>query len=271
MDDYIYETPPLVEVIAEIRWEVQKIASIPRGGIDPLYDKCLAGLRNSPKLKAYRYEEKLIPDGVPIEFFANQPLVRFRPDAKSWPLFQIGPGIFVTNLVPPYKGWVEFRNVLNQGLEALLESYPAATELLKISRLELKYIDAFRKQHNFSGYSKFLVNGLRMSLQIPTNLIDDCVGGGIDNVVTISDISFPVKGIPDTTGGIKVSPGSSNGESAVIAQFGAAYSGSTMSTEPSAILDWFDKAHVEVRQWFELLTDDSIKATFGKKKEILEQ
>lgn len=268
MSDYVYPNPPLVEVIAEIHWEIQTISSIPNAAIDPFYSKCLEKLRAHQNLAGYRYEEKLVPDGIPIELLGDKPLIRFRPTATSWPLFQLGPGLFIVNLVPPYKGWKDFRGTLEVGLSALLESYPQADENLSIKRLELKYIDAFGKKHGYSNYAKFLASSLQLPVQLPTALVDRSVAGGVEAVITASQIEFPLSKMPNSTGKLKIVPGKSNDEDAVIAAFEVLYTGPSLKPEPDHLLKWFDQAHFEARSWFELVITDAIKATFGSPIEV---
>ncbi len=267
-DDYVYATPPLVEVIAEVHWEIQKIASIPGGGVDPFYSACLDALRTGAHFSEFRHEEHLVPDHVPIEFFSNQPLVRFRKHANSWPLYQLGPGIFVTNLVPPYQGWQDFKKVLVHGLQGLFAAYPYAGDQLKISKLELRYLDAFSKRHGFDNYANFLTEGLGMSLQVPAAILEGSADGGNQGVVTNSDISFPLKKLPDSKGKIAVGLGASSNEPAVIAQFACVYEGPALQPRDQALLDWFDRAHVELRDWFERMVSEPVKKTFGPKTNI---
>lgn len=262
-DDYVYATPPLVEVIAEVHWETQKIASIPGGGIDPFYSACLDAIRTGTHFADFRHEEHLMPDQVPIEFFSNKPLVRFRKHANSWPLYQLGPGIFVTNLVPPYQGWQEFRKALEHGLRGLFSAYPYADTQFKVSKLELRYVDAFTKQHGFDNYAGFLTDGLGMSLQVPATVLEASAAGGTQGVVTNSDISFPLNKLPGSKGMIAVGLGASSKETAVIAQFACAYEGPVLQPKEQVLLEWFDKAHMELRDWFERMVSEQVKKTFG--------
>ena len=267
-DDYVYATPPLVEVIAEVHWETQKIASIPGGGVDPFYSACLDAIRKNSHFGDFRHEEHLMPDQVPIEFFSNKPLVRFRKQANSWPLYQLGPGIFVTNLTPPYQGWQDFKKILAHGLRALFANYPYADTQLKISKLELRYVDAFTKRHGFENYAVFLTEGLGMSLQVPATVLNNSADGEMKGVVTNSEVSFPLKKLPSSRGIISVGLGESSREKAVVAQFACTYEGATLQPQETTLLDWFDTAHMELRDWFEQMVSNEVKGTFGAPTKI---
>ncbi|MCL4774920.1 MAG: TIGR04255 family protein [Burkholderiaceae bacterium] len=269
MTDFLYADPPLVEVIAEVHWALQKIASIPGSGVDPLYARLIEQLRGDELSKQFGHEERLIPEGVPQEFFGNKPLVRFRPKEKAWPLYQFGPGIFVTNVTPPYRGWASFRQHLEFGIDALLRCYPAAKELLKVSRLQLRYMDAFTRRHGFDRYSAFVQEGLGMSLQLPSQLLEESAQGGGADVQLISEVTFPLKKIHGTQGQIKVAPGTSGDESAVFVEFSTTYQTNNPSqVDKAQILEWFNSSHVEVRRWFELLPSEQIKRKFGQRTDI---
>jgi uncharacterized protein (TIGR04255 family) len=267
-DDYIYQSPPLVEVIAEVHWEVQRIVSIPDGGVDPFYTKCLDRIREGGHFADFRHEEHLVPDKVPIDFFANNPIVRFQKKPNTCLLYQLGPGIFAVILVPPYQGWRAFKEALSFGLEGLLKSYPSPSEFLKISRLELKYIDAFRRHHGFDVYSNFVSRGLGLSLQIPAAILEGSVQGGESAVITASDVTFPLKKLEGAQGNIKIGPGKVADEDVVLGQFSCVYQGTGKATEVAELLSWFDGAHFEVRSWFESLVSPTVREKFGSKKII---
>lgn len=268
MSDYIYENPPLVEVIAEIHWQLQPIVSIPGGGIDPHYTKCLDQLRLHSNFTDFKFEEKLIPDGMPIEFLPNQPAIRFRKKANTWPLYQLGSGIFVVNLTPPYEGWNEFKSVLKQGVEALLQSYPYSNETLKIHKVQLKYIDAFKKRNGFDEYLKFLSESLQVNISLPEQLLASSIDGEKTLIKANVQFEFPLKKLKNGTGAINIAHGKAHEETAVITSFEITGMGNELNTNINEILDWFDCAHIEVRSWFEIMASEDLKQTFGSVKEI---
>lgn len=152
-----FDNPPLVELVAELRWRDLSVpVGIPIGfpsgfpfpGNQLAFDQQLPEITNAMTKLGFGQSERLIPAGFPAP--AETPIVRYRysgvsdGDRGQLPstLFQIGSGIFTANAVKPYKSWDDFRPVVEQGVRVLL-----ATQRSKIAgySLVLRYIDAFRE------------------------------------------------------------------------------------------------------------------------------
>ena len=143
----LYKNAALVEVIAELHWELKPIQIAPGAKVDPFYDLFREKFFAAAKAKGFAFQETIIPKEVPAELLPNKPRERLRASEGAWPLYQIGPGIFTVNVVPPYSGWLDFRKTLAEGLKLLIESYPSAEQYMKVTHLELRYIDAFTSRH----------------------------------------------------------------------------------------------------------------------------
>ncbi|MBE3025970.1 TIGR04255 family protein [Janthinobacterium sp. GW458P] len=144
---------PLVELIAEIRWRsaseggasVSELAPLgpvlimDTGGLDEFY------MHFGGRAFAMNFasSERLSPAGVPT--FLHQPVYRFKKttDGVVDCLYQVGPGIFSANAIPPYKSWEQFAPVIRAGLEALLASRPSSEVDEPIMAVSLRYIDLF--------------------------------------------------------------------------------------------------------------------------------
>jgi uncharacterized protein (TIGR04255 family) len=135
--DFLYDNPPLAEVIAEIHWELVPLKSVPGGGVDPSFEPFSGAINGIFADNGYTHIERMIPDQVPLEFLAHKVVSRFRTSANKWPLFQIGPGLLTVNIVPPYQGWSSFAPALKLGFEALHKAYPSASTHLRIKRMEV--------------------------------------------------------------------------------------------------------------------------------------
>jgi len=115
MTDFVYKRAPLIEVIAEIHWNLKPLGSAPEAKIDPYFDLFKEAFSEVIK-DTLPFEERLVPIEIPVEFLSGQPHLRFRSKQGGWPLVQIGPGVMTINIVPPYNGWVEFSKFLNWAL-----------------------------------------------------------------------------------------------------------------------------------------------------------
>jgi uncharacterized protein (TIGR04255 family) len=169
-NDFLYENAPLVEVIAEFRWDIQRIQSLPNAAIDPHFSKFEAEISSRLSAEGFGTIESLVPPNIPIELLANRVLKRFRPQPDKWPVFQIGPGLFTVNMTPPYGGWTQFRKILERGVDYLLASYPMPEDYLHFRQFELKYIDAFTERHGFKEMRSFLSDYMNINIAVPNEL-----------------------------------------------------------------------------------------------------
>lgn len=147
-----FASAPLVELIADLRWRTAHAMNMPDGNqmqpvfvsagpteaLAPYFDKFTRGIAVQ-----FPASERLVPIGYPL--LANQPALRFRPapTEQQSSLYQIGPGIFTANAVPPYKSWAEFVPVIERGVQTLLDSRIESEKDEPFSYIGLRYIDAF--------------------------------------------------------------------------------------------------------------------------------
>lgn len=259
--DFIYEKPPLIEVIAEIRWKTLPVTAMPGVFIDPHFNAFKNQLDAALKKQGFAYTEKLVEDNIPIELTAGMPLVRYRKAKNQWPLYQAGPGLFTANIVPPYSGWKEFRKHFEKGLKLLLQSYPHSAEFLVFEQLELRYIDGFTGAHGYTGeYSKFLNNELGL----------DFAFKGIPNISgnkTEFRGEFVVncENIPESKGIISLQPNIIKNKPAVIMQLIARKQDFKDRMDQASLLEWFDESHIFLKTWFENICSDKLKKSYGKK------
>ena len=117
-------------MIAEVHWELKTLESNTQARIDTYFDILRDQFLDALKLHGFAHEERLFPKEIPIELLPYKPRLLLRKQKNQWPIFQIGPGLFTANIVPPYLGWKEFRETLVIGLEALVSSYPLAPKTM---------------------------------------------------------------------------------------------------------------------------------------------
>jgi len=147
-----YQNAPLVELIAELRWgDSTPTAQAPGQAV--VVRLALPGTKDEEMYMhlsaimsrgGYSRLERLLPPGVPLP--PTQVACRFRPSDPSAqsPLFQVGPRVFTANALPPYRSWVSFGPVVEQGVSWLFEAHERAG--LKPPALNvamIRYIDAF--------------------------------------------------------------------------------------------------------------------------------
>ena len=148
---------PLVEIIAELRWEdglTTKPPSIFFGMDESLYVRLGIALGK----QGYDRLERTQPEGMPAQ--SGSVVYRYRrDDDQQNTLYQAGPGVFTANGLPPYNSWKEFEPVIEQGLTALLNI--KAFDQSKPVELVLRYVDAFSADHlagmNYSDFVEEVV------------------------------------------------------------------------------------------------------------------
>ena len=138
MERKTLQNKPLVEVIFELRWELQELA--PGMKIDPHY-KILIGRIYDRVKDEYPFHEQLPTATMPDEIAGYIVQHRFRKGRDKWPLIQIGPGIITLNDTEGY-AWEDFKQRLNRVVDVLFDAYPEAEKNLKINWALLRYIDA---------------------------------------------------------------------------------------------------------------------------------
>ncbi|WP_216891727.1 TIGR04255 family protein [Pseudomonas putida] len=178
-----FDNPPLVELVAELRWKDLSVPAMPPGfpmgfpfgGNQQAFDAQLAEMTGAMTAVGYGQSERLIPQGFPVP--PEAPVVRFRysksveRDRDHLPstLFQLGGGIFTINAVKPYKSWDDFKPVVEHGVRILLQTQKVEVEGYS---LILRYVDAFRKDLTGDlSHLQFLKEVFGFGVDIPPVLL----------------------------------------------------------------------------------------------------
>jgi uncharacterized protein (TIGR04255 family) len=145
------ENAPLLELIAEVRWAPSGLPDESGAVIGPRIvpppAKCQHEffMRFAREVHRAGYSEvtRLVPEPFPM--LVHQPAFRFNSanvgETKS--LYQVGPGMFSANAVPPYESWSAFGPIVRSGVEALLRARDASETDAPFVGVTLRYIDAF--------------------------------------------------------------------------------------------------------------------------------
>lgn len=181
----IFEKPPLLEIIAELRW-----AAVASGGAavqghplpvmpDRIAPFDQAFMQFTAKLGALGYErvERLVPYGFPLLPYEPALRLRPKPGVEDATLIQIGPNLFTANAVPPYRSWEDFAPKVKAGVEALLDTRIEQDAGADV-RVSLRYIDAFGEDL-MGGRSMiaFLTEVLGIRLALHPAIAGQCAPG----------------------------------------------------------------------------------------------
>ncbi len=114
----VFRNPPLIEMIAELRWSGQWQSTIPvimpgaNGYAEAMF------LQWTARMGALGYEhvERLVPVGFPLPLDAPTLRVKQKTGMPQNTLFQLGPQLFTANATPPYLSWQDFAPTAREGV-----------------------------------------------------------------------------------------------------------------------------------------------------------
>lgn len=174
-----FENPPLIEILAELRWNLQGVQQQAGGALS-----IPARLTGDQEEFFMRFGGAIASDGcnrieriVPPQFpsVPGQVVYRFRHQDPAIPtLYQIGAGVFSANSTPPYKTWEEFKPFALAGVSKLLSVRSQSDRDVNFSSVSLRYIDAFKGDllDDFPTRS-FLSEILGITIELPKALVPD--------------------------------------------------------------------------------------------------
>jgi uncharacterized protein (TIGR04255 family) len=259
---HIYENAPVVEVVAEVLWQLKPILGSDLY-YDPFFDDMAEEFEKAITKNGYSHKEQLIPSEVPKELVSYKPYFRFRKDKNQWPLYQIGPGIFTANITPPYSGWEEFSSIIAEGVKNLYETYPISKKHLKPKTLKLMYLNAFGKKQGYNDQKGFLEEGLKFEASIP----EDIYELADEPISLMSEFNFDIKKSNGTSAKIKIGSGTSNGNPALIVENLIHTNVEGKDLDQSNIQQWFEDARSINHDIFESYLTDKTRETLRTKKE----
>ena len=247
---------PLVEAILEVRWKLQGTPPAPQ--IDPHY-KLLLGRLFDRMLDDYPEHEQLPTANVPDEMVGHVVQHRFRIAAHSWPLVQIGPGIFTVNSTDDYK-WEDFRPRVLTAINRLYDAHPKIGEL-KITNLILRYIDAVDFDFSAGNTFEFLRNMLKMNVSLPETLFKET---GIEDKPHNFTWQCSFKSIkPKGLISIRFATGQKSHDPALVWETTVESSGDDLPEMPSAFEGWLDASHDITDDWFFKMIEGELERRFS--------
>jgi len=129
---------PLQEVIFELRWELQP-DSISQSAIDPDFDFVVGQFKVLAETElGLGYSHRKFPQIIHSSLTPYTAIYQYRKSEDSWPIVQLGPGVFTVNTTDEFYFWEEFLEFISAALIQLSSAYDRA---LNINFASLKYID----------------------------------------------------------------------------------------------------------------------------------
>lgn len=216
-----FEVAPLVEIIAEVKWNEplerpepgQVLLNHHTSALDEFY----MNFGGRAFAAGFQRAERLMPPGFPVP--TGTPVYRYKPTEKfenvlaRSALWQVGPGLFSANAIPPYKSWTEFAPLVREGLKILIETRPTGEVQSDFSSVSLRYIDAFTEEFlRGESAAKFLREKLGVDLTIPKGYHSQLKS----NTEIALNVQFRMQLEGDMTLSFQAAEGKMNGTDALI-------------------------------------------------------
>ncbi|WP_416898913.1 MAG: TIGR04255 family protein [Minwuia sp.] len=258
--DFLYKRAPLVEVIYELHWELKAVKVAPDARIDNYFELFAEQFIDWAKKEGFERVDRLIPEDVPLELVPSRPLFRLRKSPDTWPLYQIGPGIFTANIIPPYNGWNDFKAFIKQGISGVVQSYPVSEKTLRFSKAHCRYLDAFDLSFGYQGdVFEYISNNLNLGLHLP-QFVQDTHAVQAKGAQIAFDVRVPIDDPTDSFGFIRVRSGKNKSDDAVVVELFCETNGHKYLSNIESILEWNDMAHQVLRNWFDGLISDDLRS-----------
>lgn len=159
--------PPVVEVIFELRWEIENDQQNGRMR-DPSYPMMYGRLYERLK-KDFPVIEDLPSVQAHPEATPYVPRHRMRKDKNGYPLVQVGPGIITINDAKGYS-WSSFRSLILRVVESVLDLYPQENLPLNFIKAEIRYVNGIRFDMAKENPLAFLAEKLHMKVELDPEL-----------------------------------------------------------------------------------------------------
>ena len=253
-----FEKPPLVELIAEVRWGTPSYpsANFPPGFSPNLMispdqnDEFFKRFGTKAATLGFSRSESLIPLNFPAMPF--QPIFRYPQVSSSGGtnVYQVGKGIFSAHATPPYRSWKNFSPIVKEGVKILLECRLENEKDLPFNVLNLRYIDAFT--HSLTQDCKtieFVSKILGFGIKIPDAILNHAAD--TDGIIPFIQLTVPTSyGLIH----VVIAEGRVNNEPSIICDTTISR---TDITDPSLenVMKTFDSIHDLMREIFLGLTE----------------
>ncbi len=211
-----YINPPLVEIIAELRWGPPTL-QLPQSAMQaqPLGmtdEELYMQLGSIVAREGYDQFERVMPPGFPVP--PHQVVYRYRQrSSEDTSLYQIGNGVFTVNATPPYKSWQHFSPKVASGVTFLADAFQRVQRAPpQFDTLLVRYIDAFRSEMvGNRDTMSFLCEILGVDIRLPEAIVRASIPKA--EILPSIQLQIPVK--PGTLQ-FNIGHGQVNGEQAVI-------------------------------------------------------
>jgi len=241
---------PLQEVIFEVRWDLD--VNLPSQQEYDAEIETAVGTLKTLLMDQFPLFQRKLPPELPVQFLNNQIVYQYWTDKNTWPLMQLGPGVFTVNDTDKEYEWSgKFYPLIKSGLEALIQSYSKEPSFRMAS---LRYIDVVRvNDYKFDSWENFIQKNLNFKFE---NMFDT---RGKLKQFTLTQV-FETKEADDLH--ITISNGkNAKKEDILIWETNLI---NVRSFNKEELLDWADQAHAISSELFEEICQKGFYGSFNK-------
>jgi len=253
-------SPPLVEAIFELRWEMQGDAETGRLR-DPAYPMMYGRMYERMK-KEFPVVEDLPSTQVHPEASPYTVRHRMRKDKTSYPLVQVGPGIITVNHAKGYS-WTDYKNLVARLIEMIRELYPVGSIPLNFVKAEVRYVNGIlfdmQKEHPLH----FLAEKLHAKVEIDPEIF--ALNDMSEKPFSVGlNLAYPLNK-PVGNLAISMGQGQIDNKPAFILQTLIQSLGETVPQDKSGFDAWLNQAHEAACNCFIALCKGPLMHQFGQK------
>ena len=264
----VLQNAPLIEAIFELRWG-RLIDGLgerqPFAFTDNDSDFFVGEFHRVMRERGFRVVERPNPPGFFIPHLVTH---RFRREANTWPCYQIGLGIFTVNQINEGYDWLDFRQAIVQGIDALDHGHPDRLPGLPGYWVQLRYRDGFRLGASESPID-FLCKKMSMRFQVPDAFtVHEALHG---TTLTPSRIAFEIEARdPESSVVIELQQGTFEGAPGFVMDTTVrSMIPRCPAFNPAGLLVWLDRAHSLQKHAFTTLIAPEFAASFDAGSEVI--
>jgi uncharacterized protein (TIGR04255 family) len=242
---------PLEEVIFEVRWTLQLAEDTTQ-----MYDagfELASGRLSTIVEKELPVYKRIVPSEFPEQLLFYKAVHQYWKAEQTWPVIQLGPGIFTVNCTEDWYDWGNnYFPFLQQAVRWLIQAYK---QPLQFAFASLRYIDVMKVSDYGdlqNGWQDFIGRHFNMSYQNSFNTRGQQKQININQVFELED------------GGslqVQLSDGLRNNEPALVWQTAVLKKQSFTSDQ---LIQWADDSHAITHQLFEEMLKPETYASFSR-------
>lgn len=256
---------PLTEVIFELRWKLKEDPTVPPTfWNDPGYPLLAETFSATAQKHGLSHVKKI---GADAQLAAHSIGLRYYRSAdQSFPLWQIGPGIFAANESAAYE-WRSYKKFALDGVRALLRSYPKIKAFpLTFIQVELRYRDSFDSRYvAHKDILKFINEETSLRIQLPEFLVKK----PLENLANAHLMfEFPISELKDTFFFVRLANAKVNDrdsimlETKVVTRAEKINMGNTPAQNVKYLDKWLGSAHLLTSPFFKQFVGESLMKRF---------